>query len=153
MKEKIKNILKALYDLMWLNGIYFVYFAISIFFIILLVKGIQVLINIGNTISEISIFYTAIGFLIPFFLIIVIPISFFLFKKWRKTRKKEGKETILTEKKKIRIPTIRIGNGLVRFFIFLIFLAIVLIGWYRSEKIYEHYQQQRYQKSMHTMQR
>ena len=148
MKEKIKNILKALYDLMWLNGIYFVYFAISIFFIILLVKGIQVLINIGNTISEISIFYTAIGFLIPFFLIIVIPISFFLFKKWRKTRKKEGKETILTEKKKIRIPTIRIGRGLVRFIVFLIFLSIVLVGWYRSEKIYKHYQYQKYQKSM-----
>ena len=92
-----------------------------------------------------------IGFLVPFLLIAVL-ISIFLFKKLRKTKKKED-EDIKTEKKKIRMPKIRIGNGLVRFFIFLIFLAIVLIGWYRSEKIYEHYQQQRYQKSMHTMQR
>lgn len=89
-----------------------------------------------------------IGFLTPFFLI-VIPISIFLFKKWRKTKKKEDKETILTEKKKIRMPRIRIGNGLVRFFIFLIFLAIVLVGWYRSEKIQKDYLHKKYQQSLH----
>ena len=92
-----------------------------------------------------------IGFLVPFLLIAVL-ISIFLFKKLRKTKKKED-EDIKTEKKKIRMPKIRIGNGLVRFFIFLIFLAIVLVGWYRSEKIQKDYLHKKYQQSMQTTQR
>lgn len=88
-------------------------------------------------------------------------LALFIFFKWRANRPKKEKtapqltqpKDIREEKKKIKMPAIRIGNGLVKFFIFLIFLAIVLVGWYRSEKIYEHYQQQRYQKSMHTIQR
>ena len=143
MKERIKNTLKSLIDFIWLSRVYFVYLVISILFIILLTKGIQMLIKVMDMISKISVFYIVLGFLIPFLLIAVIPISIFLFKKWGKTRKKED-EDIKTEKKKIRMPDIR---GLSKFIVFLIFLIIVLVGWYRSEKIYEHYQQQRYQKS------